>query len=70
VRGRGHRRDYGWSEAQAELEGGVHPGVVAMRLNETEDNVREVAGRQGWAISWDGEPTRALFAAESEGLDV
>lgn len=52
MRGRGHRRDYGWSEAQEELADGRHPAVVAARLGEPEDYVREVVQDRGWPIRY------------------
>lgn len=48
------RWDYGWADAQAELANGIHPAVVAARLGETEDYVREVAGERGWPITYVG----------------
>lgn len=45
---------YGWSDAEVELAEGTHPAVVAARLGESEDYIREVAETQGWPITWDG----------------
>ncbi len=69
MRGRGARRDYGWTEVQAELAMGVHPAVAAARLGEPESYIRDVADQQGWPIAWDAEPKRATFAADPEWLD-
>lgn len=48
--------DYGWPEAQVDLECGIHLAVVAARLGEPEDYVREVAADQGWPIAWEDHP--------------
>jgi hypothetical protein len=49
---------------------GVHPTVVAARLGEPEDYVREIAGQQGWAIAWDDTPKPAAFVADLDWLDA
>lgn len=65
MRGRGARRDYAWPEAQRDLEMGLDPSVVALRLGEPIDYVLEVARHQGWAVSWKGQtPDQILDAAE------
>lgn len=43
---------YGWAEAEADLSQGVHPGVVAARLGEPEQFVRDTAEERGWAITF------------------
>jgi len=48
---RGVSKDYGWLDVQSDLAAGVHPAVVAARLGEHEDYIREVADRQGWPVS-------------------
>lgn len=50
---RGTIPDYGWPEAEGDLATGVHPAVVAARMDESEDYVREIADQQGWPIAWD-----------------
>lgn len=54
MRGRGARRDYGWTEAEADLAQGVHPEVVAARLGEPIAHVLEVADDHAWPIRWKG----------------
>lgn len=63
MRGRATTRDYGWSQAQADLADGVHPGVVASRLGDTEANVREIADQQGWPVSWSGQTAQQILDA-------
>lgn len=55
MRGRGHRREYGWPQVQTDLAEGVHPAVVALRLGESLDYVLEVATDRQWPIQWDGD---------------
>ena len=52
--------DYGWREAQCDLEEGVRLSVVALRLGEPEDFVREVAEQQGWPVVYDDGPLTRL----------
>lgn len=61
-------KDYGWARAQIDLEQGIHPGVVAARLGETEENVREVADQQGWPISWSGQTAQQILDAHERLL--
>ncbi len=68
-RGRQHRRDYGWSEAQEELEEGVHPAVVAARIGEPVDFVVETAEQRGWAIVWKA-PTAEQILDAHERADA
>jgi hypothetical protein len=60
------RVDYGWAEARADLEQGVHPAVVAARLGEPEDYVREVAKDQGWPIAHVGVTAEQILAAHEK----
>jgi len=53
---RGSIRDYDWPHVQADLANGVHPAVVAARLGEPEEYVRDVADAQGWPIAWADRP--------------
>jgi len=53
-RPRGSCPDYGWSQAQEELEDGIHPAVVAARLGEPESYLIEVAEQRGWAVTYEG----------------
>lgn len=46
--------EYGWSQAQEELEEGIHPEVVACRLGEPISYLLEVANQRGWPIVWKG----------------
>lgn len=62
-RGWRHPKGYGMAEAQSELEEGIHPGVVAARLGDTEENVREIAAQQGWPISWSGQTAQQILDA-------
>lgn len=55
---------YGWADVQADLEDGVHPEVVCARLGEPIAYLLEVASQQGWAITWDGTPTKAKWSQE------
>lgn len=66
--GRKTTRDYGWERAQADLAAGLHPGVVAARLGDTEANVREVADQQGWPISWCGQTAQQILDAHERFL--
>lgn len=59
-----YRKDYGWTEAEADLAGGVHPEVVAARLGEPIDHVLQVADEHAWPIRWQGPtPDQILDAA-------
>lgn len=49
-----NRRVYAWPQAHRDLESGIHPEVVALRLGVHVDAVRVVADQQGWAIAWRG----------------
>jgi len=66
--GRATTRDYGWGRAQEDLAAGLHPGVVAARLGDTEANVREVADQQGWRISWSGQTAQQILDAHERFL--
>lgn len=58
-------RDYGWAEAERELAEGAHPEVVAARLGENIEYLREVADERGWSITWEGQtPDQIVRAAE------
>lgn len=61
--GRATTRDYGWARAQADLADGIHPGVVAARLGDTEANVRAVAEELGWPVSWSGQTAQQILDA-------
>ncbi len=61
--GRATTRDYGWARAQADLANGIHPGVVAARLGDIEENVREIADQQGWPVSWSGQTAQQILDA-------
>lgn len=70
MRGRWARRDYGWLNVEIDLALGVSPAVVAARLGESEDYVREVADRQGWPITWTGPSADDRRLADHLGLDA
>lgn len=57
---------YGWDEARSELEQGIHPGVVAARLGEPEDYVREVAEERGWPVSYVGVTAEQILDAHDK----
>jgi hypothetical protein len=52
---------YGWADAERDLAAGVHPEVVAARIGEPIAFILEVAGQQGWAITWEGTPKNAKW---------
>ena len=52
--------DYGWADAAADLEDGVKLSIVALRLGEPVDFVREVAEQQGWPVIYDDGPITRL----------
>lgn len=67
MRGRKPMQDsYGWDEARSELEQGIHPGVVAARLGEPEDYVREVAEERGWPVSYVGVTAEQILDAHDK----
>lgn len=61
MRGRRLLGEYGWDQARADLEQGVNPAVVAIRINEPIDYVLEVATAQGWPIIWNDQPTQSMW---------
>lgn len=67
-RGWRHRNGYSMADAQEELACGVHPGVVAARLGDSEANVREIAAQQGWPISWSGQTAQQILDAHERFL--
>lgn len=58
-------RDYGWAQAQEDLEEGLHPEVVAARLGEPISCLLEVADAQGWPITWNGTPKPASWTLDA-----
>lgn len=43
--------NYGWGEAQSDLEDGIAPAVVAAKLGESVAYLLEVAEQQGWPVT-------------------
>lgn len=66
---RGNKEDYGWLEARRDLEEGVHPAVVAARLGEPEEYIRDTADAQGWPIAWENDAQPGMGALDPDWLD-